>query len=273
MTRPYVEVIGDPIAHSKSPLIHNFWLAKLGIDAEYRACHVRADELADYFARRRGDAMWRGCNITIPHKEVALAFVDHIGPDALQVGATNCVIASDGRLEAQNTDIAGVDEALPGVHSSVCIIGCGGAARAAIPSLDVMCAIDVRVVARDQSKAAAMLSDFDLEPQVFAFDQAESAMHGAEGVINASPLGMVGQCPMPQSIFAGLKSTTEDAYVFDMVYNPLETELLKAGRGLNREAIDGLVMLVGQARTAFKQFFGVPAPREYDIELRSLLTA
>ena len=89
MSRPYAEVIGDPISHSKSPLIHNFWLGKLGIDAEYRACHVRPEELADYFAQRREDADWRGCNITVPHKEAATHCVEALLPGYEDIGAIN----------------------------------------------------------------------------------------------------------------------------------------------------------------------------------------
>ena len=110
MTRPYAEVIGDPIAQSKSPLIHNFWLGKLGIDAEYRACHVRAEQLEDYFTRRREDAEWRGCNVTIPHKVEVLNFVDRADTDLL--AAANTVAPRDGGLVAWNTDVFGLLEPL-----------------------------------------------------------------------------------------------------------------------------------------------------------------
>ena len=273
MSRPYAEVIGDPIAHSKSSLIHNFWLRMLGIDAEYRACHVRPEELADYFARRREDADWRGCNVTIPHKLSVLKFVDRRDSFVEAVGAANCIVPRDGQLVAFNTDIAGVDSALPGVHNSVCLIGAGGAARAAIPSLDVMCALDIRVLARDPAKAAKSFSDFDHDFRFLGFDEAADAMRGADGVINASPLGMVGQPPMPQAVIAALGVTEPDSYVFDMVYAPLETELLKAARALGKDAVDGLTMLIGQAAAAFELFFGQPAPRKYDAELRALLTS
>jgi shikimate dehydrogenase len=273
MSRPFAEVIGDPIAHSKSPLIHNFWLEKLGIDAEYRACHVRVEELGDYFAQRRGDAEWRGCNVTIPHKMAALDFVDELDRSAEEVRAANCVFPRDGRLVAFNTDTAGVDAALPGVHNSVCLIGAGGAALAAIPSLDVMCALDIRVLARDPSKANKAFSHLDYDFRYFPFDQVADAMRGVDGVINASPLGMTGQSPMPQIVLDALKHTDPGAYVFDMVYAPLDTQLLRAGRGLGRETIDGLTMLVGQARFAFMKFFGQLPPSEHDSELRELLTA
>ena len=275
MTRPYAEVIGDPISHSKSPLIHNFWLQKLGIDAEYRVCHVTPDELGDYFARRRGDAAWRGCNVTIPHKVAALAFVDERDSSVAAVEAANCIVSHDGKLVAHNTDITGVDAALPSARKSVCLIGAGGAARSAIPPLNAMSAFDIRVLARDVDKAKAALADFEDNFTFFGFDHAIDAMQGAQGVINASPLGMLGQAPMPQAVLDALFLTDPNAYVFDMVYAPLETELLRITRLSGRQAIDGLVMLVGQAGGAFSQFFGQhPDPsRQYYAELRALLTA
>ena len=136
MGRPYAEVIGDPIAHSKSPLIHNFWLEKLGIDAEYRACLVRPDELADYFARRRGDAEWRGCNVTIPHKVSAMEHVRVRKGTRMMVGAINTVVRGpDSRLEGANTDIVGIVRPLEAIGASggtMVVIGAGGAARAAV---------------------------------------------------------------------------------------------------------------------------------------------
>ena len=282
MTRPlrrstgqaYAEVIGDPISHSRSSLIHNFWLGKLGIDAEYRACHVRSDELADYLERRRRDSDWLGCNVTIPHKVSVVDLVDECDLGVTEVGAANCIVPRDGKLIAFNTDTAGVDSALPGVHDSVCIIGAGGAARAAIPSLDVTCAFDIRVLARDPARAAEDFAGFDYDFRFFPLEKAEQAMRGVKGVINASPLGVTGQMPMPDAVLEALPLTDTRAYVFDMVYSPLETELLKAARSVGRETVDGLAMLIGQAGCAFMVFLGKhPDPAgEFDSELRALLT-
>ena len=97
MTRAYAEVIGDPIVQSKSPTIHGFWLGKLGIDADYRACHVTAEGLADYVASRRADPDWRGCNVTMPHKQAIMPLLDRIDPEAARIGAVNTVVFRDGR--------------------------------------------------------------------------------------------------------------------------------------------------------------------------------
>ncbi|WP_344695797.1 shikimate dehydrogenase [Sphingomonas rosea] len=270
---PYAEVIGDPVGHSKSPLIHNFWLAKLGITGVYRTCHVAPEELQAYLEHRREDPVWTGCNLTIPHKIAALALVDEIDQSAADIGAANCIVPKNGKLVAFNTDGSGVDAAIPGVHNSVCIIGAGGAARAAIPTLDVMCALDIRVVARDPIKARHALSSLPYDLAFYPFAEAAEAMRNVDGIINASPLGMTGQWPMPDNILAALETVAPDAYVFDMVYSPLKTGLLQKAEAIGLTAVDGLIMLVGQAGGAFKLFFGEPAPREHDAELRGLLTA
>jgi shikimate dehydrogenase len=269
----YAEVIGDPIAHSKSPLIHNFWLEKLGIDAEYRACRVRADELGAYFAQRRGDAEWRGCNVTMPHKRSVAVFADAIDPIVREIGASNCLyIGADG-LRATNTDGAGVLAAMPVVSPPICVIGSGGAARMAVAMIDPIHSHGLRLLVRDRQRGKAMLADLGRVGTVFDLVQSRDAMSGCGGVVNATPLGMAGQEPMPKEILDAVALTEPDAFVFDMVYEPLETQLLARARSLGRSPRDGLVMLIGQAASAFEHFFRCPAPREHDAELRAMLSA
>ena len=286
MMRPYAEVIGDPIAHSKSPPIHNFWLAKLGIDAEYRATHVRAEELADYFAQRRKDANWRGCNVTMPHKQAVKAHLDTVSRDASRVGAVNCVYVQQDRLVGANTDVEGVREALAEGKPSVGdypnhvatyaqIIGTGGAARAVAEAIQC----DLEFYGRDPAKAKALATECGL-PEWFglAIEDLGPIRNRGDGldeqryshiVINATPLGMAGQ----PALFIDLSAYYPDTLVFDMVYAPLETPLLAQARALGLRTVDGLAMLIGQAAEAFRLFFGQPAPREHDAELRALLTA
>ena len=130
----YAEVIGDPIAQSKSPMIHGFWLERLGLPGGYERVHVRSDELASYFAARRSDPAWRGCNVTAPHKQAVSPLLDRIDPLAGRIGAVNTVVAEAGGLTGYNSDVAGVLGALPPTHlkagDEVCIIGTGGAGRA-----------------------------------------------------------------------------------------------------------------------------------------------
>jgi shikimate dehydrogenase len=298
MNRPYAEVIGDPISHSKSPLIHNFWLAKLGIDAEYRACHVRAEQLADYFGQRREDAVWRGCNVTMPHKLAALSFVDSQDESAEKAGAANTMVRTDGKIAAYNTDIEGVagplkDQRIENYPNMVAvyanIIGAGGAARAAVLGLLAAKACsDIDVFARDPKRAESFATwagtPFGEAQSLDALDgptwgcdpafpdvkpNSGPDQHYSYVIVNASPLGMSGKPPLK----INLNNYPPDTIVFDMVYDPTETDLLKAAKARGLRTIDGLQMLVGQAAAAFELFFGQPAPREHDAELRALLTS
>jgi len=273
---PYAEVIGDPVAHSKSPLIHGFWLDQLGIGAEYRRCHVRGQDLGSYFSERRADPHWRGCNITIPHKERVSPFLDQIDDTAARIGAVNTVYrGAAGALLGTNTDVVGVAEAVEGQELGgkvVCIIGAGGAARAAFAWLAGRGLAEIRAVARDLTKAVRVAGECGATARGFSFAEAPSALAGSALLINATQLGMQGQPTMPPSILAALGRMACDGMVFDMVYAPLDTAMLNSARQQGLRTADGLTMLIGQAASAFTRFFGEPAPRDHDAELRQLLT-
>jgi shikimate dehydrogenase len=266
---PYAEVIGDPIAHSKSPLIHGFWLKALGIDGEYRATHVPPEALAGYFESRRADLGWRGCNITIPHKQAALDHVEDRGEVRKSIGAINTVVrGEDGALIGTNTDaggfyapIAGLD--LDGRHAAV--IGAGGGARAILFALSRVGIGRVTILNRNVLKAAALLSSFGIKGDAVPLG---SPLPPADLLVNASALGMVGQPPLELD----LAPLPEDAVVYDIVYTPLETPLLAQARDRELDTVDGLDMLIGQAALAFELFFGAEPPRDRDEELRGLLT-
>ena len=284
MTGPYAEVIGDPIAQSKSPAIHNFWLGKLGIDAEYRATLVSAAGLADYFSARRADPDWRGCNITMPHKQAALAHLDQIDPLAARIGAVNTVVrGADGRLTGFNTDVGGFLEPLQPLlaqtqlYRMARILGAGGAARAIVAAL-ADAHFTLVLAARDPAKARALLDELapkgehhavDLAHFAattdFAFDDRDQLL---DLVVNASPLGMDGQPPLDFDF----SHVPPGSVVYDIVTHPLETPLLMQARQHGFATIDGLAMLIGQAAAAFEKFFGQAAPREADAELRAILT-
>ena len=279
---PYAEVIGDPIAQSKSPLIHNFWLKKLGIDADYRACHVTQEGLADYFAERREDPDWRGCNITMPHKQTAMKFADFPDQHAEALGATNTIYLSGERLAASNTDARGFLEPLrreldqQHLYRMARIIGTGGAARAIIAGLSGL-GFTLVVAGRNPAKARALLDELapDGEHHAvhldhfskrtdFAFDDREGCI---DLVVNASSLGMTGQPPL---VFDWSHAPPR-SIAYDIVTSPLETEFLANARAAGHRTLDGLNMLIGQAAIAFRHFFGEAAPREHDAELRELL--
>lgn len=269
MSVPYAEVIGDPIAHSKSPLIHRFWLEQLGLDGDYRAVRVAPDGLGAYFEKRRDDPAWRGCNITIPHKEAALAYVADPGGVRASIGAINTVFRHEsGDLAGTNTDAAGFwspISALDLAAKPVVVVGAGGAARAVLFALARVGAGPVTILNRTPLKAAGLLASFGLKGNVAALD---APLPPAALVVNASALGMTGQPPLDLD----LSSLPEDAIVYDLVYAPLQTRLLQAAEDRGLETVDGLEMLIGQAALAFELFFDAEPPRERDDDLRDLLT-
>jgi shikimate dehydrogenase len=268
--KPFAEVIGDPIAHSKSPLIHAFWLEKLGIDAAYRPCHVTADGLADYFAMRRDDPLWRGCNVTLPHKIAALDHVADPGGIRATIGAANTVFRDErGACAVTNTDAGGfftpiADLPLEGAHAIV--IGTGGAAHAVLFALAQVGIGRVTLLARNPLKGGALLTRFGLKGSVGPMS---TPLAPALLLVNTTSLGMAGQ----EQLIVDLAPLPIDAVVYDIVYAPLMTPLLvqAAARGL--AIVDGLEMLVGQAALAFELFFGVAPPRQHDAELRALLSS
>lgn len=281
--QPFAEVIGDPIGHSKSPLIHGFWLKAAGIDCDYRKVRVPAEGLADYFVSRRGDPAWRGCNVTVPHKVAVLDHVPDPGGVRNSIGATNTIFrgGDDGALVATNTDAAGFYAPLDGVDLAgreVVVVGAGGAARAVLFALARMAGRGDRprgpeplvgpitILNRSPLKAAALLSSFGLKGRAMPLG---AKLPPAALLVNASALGMTGQ----PALELDLSPLPDDAIVYDAVYAPVETPLLVQAHARGLETVDGLEMLVAQAALAFELFFGQPPPRDRDDELRALLTA
>ncbi|MFM2301011.1 MAG: hypothetical protein RLZZ84_747 [Pseudomonadota bacterium] len=280
----YAEVIGDPIIQSKSPAIHGFWLRQLGLPGDYRAVHVKHAGLADYFAARRADPAWRGCNVTMPHKQAVMPLLDAIDPLAARIGAVNTVVrGADGKLTGYNTDAPGFLEPLralldqPHHFRMARILGAGGAARAIITALSGQGFVLV-VAARNPANARALLDELATGDDHHAVDMAhfapatDFAFDDREGlldlIINASPLGMAGQPPLEFDF----SHAPPGSVVYDIVTHPLDTPLLVEARKRGFTTIDGLAMLIGQAAIAFEKFFGVPPPREHDAQLRSILT-
>jgi shikimate dehydrogenase len=283
MNVPYAEVIGDPVAHSKSPLIHRFWLEKLDLDGAYRAMKVAPEELPAYFADRRADPDWMGANVTIPHKQAAARLVDRLQGAAATIGAANIIVGSrkaKTHLLGYNSDAEGFLEPLrpllmqPHLFRMARIFGAGGAARAVAHALAPH-GFTLVVAARDPGKAEALIGELPgehhavalahfQEPTDFVFDDRQGLL---DLVVNASPLGMEDQLPL----LLDWSHVPPGSIVYDLVYSPLETRLLAEAKARGHRTIDGLQMLVGQAAAAFELFFGRPAPREHDAELREML--
>lgn len=267
---PYAEVIGDPIAHSKSPLIHNFWLNALEIEAEYRKTHVTPEGLAAYFLARRADPDWLGCNVTIPHKIAVMDYVDDPGSVRTRIGAVNTIASeTGGPLIGTNTDAGGFLQPLlrdKWKGQSAVLVGAGGAARAILFALTSLGVPDITIMVRDADKGQALLDRAGVTGRVIGM---ADALPAADLLVNSTSLGMVGQ-PVLDLDLAPLPP---HATVYDIVYAPLETGLLGAARARGLRTLDGLEMLIGQAALAFDIFFDAQAPRELDTELRARLLA
>ena len=262
---PYSEVIGDPIDHSLSPLIHGFWIEALGLKAQYQRRKVSRAELPAYIAEKRADPDWRGSNVTMPLKLDAVALADGAADWAVAAGAANVLMLRDGKLVAANTDVGAIAALLSKLHQakarmgSVILLGNGGAARAALVALKLVGISNVRIQARDVAEAVKLAVEFglDVEPELF------TAPIVSDGLINATPLGMTGR----DCLNCDLGRMPAGGWVFDMVYDPVETPLIAAARERGLQTVDGLNMLVEQAATSFKLFFGKDAPRDRDAEL------
>lgn len=270
--RPYAELIGDPVADSKSPALHSFWLKALGLDHHYCALRVSDAELGAYFARRREDPYWRGCNVTAPHKEAVLQYLDGLSEAARAIGAVNIVHWNDGRLIGDNSDVDGIAEALPRsaiANKKAAMIGAGGAARAALWHL-IKCEVSrVQILTRRPVAAGTFEFARANGPGIDNLPLAPRPdFEGADLIINASPLGSR-HLPMPRAVLEGLATAGERALVFDMVYSPRDTDLLKTARELGLQTANGLTMLIGQADKAFQSFFRASPPRNLDEELLS----
>lgn len=280
---PYAEVIGDPIAHSKSPMIHKYWLEQAGISADYRLAHIKPEDLWIYFEERRRDAAWRGCNVTIPHKQAVMKLLDRIDPAAERIGAVNTVVPEDGKLVGYNTDYTGFLEPLRPLLAQqhlfrmARIFGAGGAAKAVALALHDQGFTNV-IIARNLDQARALRESFEPDdrlvapldhfasPTDFPFDDRVGML---DLIVNTTSLGMMGQPPL----LIDFTHVPPNSVVYDIVYVPLETPLLAEAKAQGLRTIDGLHMLIGQAAAAFARFFGRPPPRDADEELRARLLA
>jgi len=284
VNRFYAEVIGDPIVQSKSPTIHGLWLSRLGLDAAYRAAHVTSEGLADYLASRRADPAWRGCNVTMPHKQAVIPLLDRLDPLAARIGAVNTIVREeDGTLTGYNTDAGGflepLQKELAKVHlfRMARVLGTGGAARAIVAAL-VEQKFVVVLAGRNPAKAQALLDELDpggehhvttldhfADPTDFPFDDRAGCF---DIIVNASPLGMAGQA----ALAFDFSHVPPGSVVYDIVTHPLDTPLLQTARANGFRVVDGLSMLIGQAAEAFEKFFGRKPPRaDGDRALRTLL--
>ena len=271
-TAPRACVIGHPVAHSRSPLLHSYWLRNLGIAGSYERVDVAPGDVRAFIMGMRA-AGFAGCNVTVPHKIAVAHCVDRMDAAAQAVGAVNTVWFEDGEMVGSNTDVAGfldnLDDRAPGWDQGgarALIVGAGGAARAAIFGL-LQRGFAVDVANRSPARAEALARLFGDKVRAFGLEALPELLPGADLLVNATSLGMQGKPPFDISI-AGLKPS---ATVNDIVYVPLETGLLAAARARGHRVADGLGMLLHQGKPGFCRWFG--ALPEVTPELRALLEA
>ncbi len=267
-------LMGWPVMHSRSPKLHNYWLARYGLSGTYVPLAIPAPGLRA--ALRALPALgFSGSNLTIPHKEAALEVVDRVDPLARRIGAVNCVVVTpDGSLEGQNTDAFGfvesVREAQPGWRADAgpqVVIGAGGGARAVLVSLIDQGAREIRLLNRTPTRAQALERELGGPIRVLEWRERNAALDGAAMLIQATNQGMVGEPPLD----IALDALPKNALVSDIVYVPRETPLLAAARRRGNPTVDGLGMLLHQARPAFRAWFGIMP--EVTPELRAMMQA
>ena len=272
MTLKKAGVIGFPIHHSKSPIIHNYWLKKYGVQAVYDAFEIKSEELEKFvFSLKEKD--FSGINVTVPHKVAVMKLMDELSAAAQKAGAVNTVIVrEDGTLFGHNTDGAGFlanilekKKDFDIKQKPVVILGTGGAARGVCAALVLAGAPEIRLVYRTKEKAENLASSVGGNFRLVEWSKKETILDDAGLLANATTLGMNGFDPLEIDL-SGLNAS---AIVADVVYSPLKTELLKQAEERGHVTADGLGMLLHQACPAFQAWFGVMP--EITPELRELV--
>lgn len=250
-------VTGHPIAHSRSPKIHRYWLEEYGIDGSYQAIDVRPEDFAA-FMKSLGENGYRGGNVTIPHKEAAYALVERRDEAAEAIGAVNTLWLEDGVLWGGNTDALGfagnLDEHAPGwaANGPAVVLGAGGASRAVIYALKDRGLNDIRIVNRTLARAEELADRFGAGVSAHGAGAVGELLSDAGLLVNTTALGMHGN----EILAADPAGLPGHAIVTDIVYVPLETPLLAAARARGLKTVDGLGMLLHQAVPGFERWFG-----------------
>ena len=269
----HAAVIGWPIEHSRSPLIHGYWLEKYNIEGSYKKLAVAPDGLSEFLTTLEANGL-EGCNVTVPHKEAAFAIADLKDASALAVGAANTIWREGAQTACANTDTYGFMRHLElsapqwSRHAGpVSILGAGGAARAIIFGFLQAGASDILVFNRSRERAEVLARHFGSKVKVLEWDQRTASSKNASIIVNTTSLGLKGQ-GSPDIDFKGVQP---DCVVADIVYVPLETAFLKAARAHGLATVDGLGMLLHQAVPGFEKWFG--RRPEVTPELRAKIVA
>ncbi len=265
-----IALLGYPVSHSKSPLIHNYWMKKHALDASYEAIAVAPEDLETTMLRLI-DAGYAGLNVTIPHKETVFTLCDDWDDTAKRAGAVNIVVIEGGKCKGFNTDIFGFTENIRVAgprfdfkKGPAVVLGAGGAARAVVLGLLQEGAPEIRIANRTKEKAQLLARDFK-NLRVYDWDNVAAALENANMLVNATSLGMQGK----DRLEIDLSALPRDALVNDMVYVPLQTDLLRTARERGNPVVTGIGTLLHQARAGFKEWFGIMP--EIDAELKSMV--
>ncbi len=271
MTYKKACVVGWPISHSRSPLIHNHWLQKYGIEGEYTKLALEPENFHQLIEKLKTGEI-SGANITVPHKEQAFALADHKHESAKAVSAANTLWLEGGKVHAANTDTYGymthLETTAPDWNKEdapVVVIGAGGAARAIIYGLLEANISEVRVLNRTIERAEQIAKEFGERVKVYEWTNSEQGLSACKLLVNTTTLGMTGSAQLE----IDLSPLSSDATVSDIVYSPLKTSLLAQAENKNFKTVDGLGMLLHQAVPGFEIWFG-KRPEVTD-ELRNII--
>lgn len=272
---PLAGVIGSPIAHSRSPALHGYWLKRYGIKGHYIPMDIAQADLREAL-RMMPKMGFVGCNVTIPHKETVLQIADVVTDRAALIGAANTLIfRKDGKIHADNTDGAGfmanLRQNVPNWNPTAgpaAIFGAGGACRAVLAALIEVGVPEIRLANRTRARAEALRSDFGAKVQVYEWVQAPAMLEGAATVVNTTALGMTGKADMN----IPLDTLERSALVTDLVYTPLKTQFLIEAEERGCQTVDGLGMLLHQAAPGFERWFGT-RPEVDDATRAAVLSA
>ena len=267
-------VMGMPVFQSRSPILHNYWIKKYNIRGAYGHFPVKIENV-EAAIRGLSALGMAGCNITQPHKLMAMKLMDQLSPMAQRMGAINCIVVQpDGSLHGFNNDGFGYIQSLKDAHASwraddgpIVVLGSGGAARAVVISLIDQGAKEIRLINRTRDKAEALASVQAQVVTVYDWAERHAALEGAAMLVNTTNQGMDGQ----PALDLKLDALPRSAMVSDLIYIPLETPLLKAARERGHVTVNGLGMLLNQAIPAFEAWFGVKP--EITDELRQTILA
>jgi len=265
-------VIGFPIMHSRSPMMHNYWLEKNNLVGRYVPLAIQAQHLEGAL-RGLHPLGFSGCNVTIPHKQACIPFLDELSPSAKAMGAVSCIhIRQDGSLFGTNNDSLGFIKNLKSSNPTwradsgpITVIGAGGGSRAVCYGLIQEGAKEIRLINRNLEKAQTLASSLGPQIKPLPWSQLNESLNGVKTLVNTTSLGMVGQAALE----IDLSDLDKDALVTDIIYIPLETDLLKLAKARGNPVTNGLGMLLHQGPPAWKIWFGIEP--EVTEELRSLL--